>query len=216
VSKQGAVLVLGAGNSLRQNIKIGKNVQEAEAVGDFFSDNFEEVVTIDMDPGCKPTYVWDLQEFPWPVNKEHFDAVHAYEVLEHLSIPEGKFDEVHAYEVLCNLGGVGNWKFFFQLWKEIWNCLKPGGLVCASTPWWESVWAWQDPGHRRVYSPHLLTYLSQEEYKKQVGKTAMTDYRGVWHPPFNFHLVFTSQRGEDPKTAGFNFVLQKHYYKEGE
>lgn len=192
-----AVLVLGAGNSPRQTIKLGRNTEEAEALGGLFTDNFERVVTIDIDPAASPTFVHDLEHFPWPVQEEAFDEVHAYEVLEHL-------------------GGMGDWLTFFFLWRQIWLVLKPGGLVCASTPWWESVWAWQDPGHRRVYSSELLTYLSQEEYKKQIGNTAMTDYRRIWEPPFCFHLIHGSMRGENPKIAGFNFVLQKHYYKEGE
>ena len=210
-----AVLVLGAGNSRRQNVRVGSNDAEAASQGEMFDDNFKEVVTVDMDPASNPTFVWDLQEFPWPVHGKLFDEVHAYEVLEHLSIPDGKFDEVHAYEVLCNLGGVGNWKFFFRLWQEIWNCLKPGGLVCATTPWWESIWAWQDPGHRRVYSRELLTYLSQREYEKQVGFTAMTDYRSVWPAPFHFEVVFAHQRGADPKTAGFTFILKKGIWERG-
>lgn len=209
--KQGKVLVLGCGNSRRQNIIIAENAPNLEAKGPNFEDNFEDVWTLDMDPGAKPKILWDLERLPWPVPKAEFDQVHAYEVLEHLS---GPFDEVHAYEVLCNLGGVGDWKFFFALWRQIWEVLKPGGLVCATTPWWESVWAWQDPGHKRVYSPYLLTYLNQAEYIKQIGHTAMTDYRSVWPPPYSFRLVLAQMSGDDPKTAGFQFVLKKeisHY-----
>jgi SAM-dependent methyltransferase len=208
-----AVLVLGCGNSQRQVIHRTKPGDPKE--GPLFSDNFQKVVTIDMDPGAKPTHLWNLEVFPWPVHKEEFDEVHAYEVLEHLSPApaepklQGTFDEVHAYEVLCNLGGIGNYKFFFRLWQEIWNCLKPGGIVCATTPWWESVWAWQDPGHRRVYSSELLCYLNQEEYLRQIGWTAMTDYRAVWPPPFHFALTHTGMSGDNPKRAGFHFVLEK-------
>jgi hypothetical protein len=106
---------------------------------------------------------------------------------------------------------VGDWRFFFALWRQIWDCLKPGGIVCASTPWWESVWAWQDPGHRRVYSTALLTYLSQDEYIKQIGHTAMTDYRSVWPPPYSFGLRYANMAGDNPKEAGFQFVLQKEF-----
>lgn len=204
MSKRGKVLVLGCGNSRKQAIQVGSEAEIA-AMGPNFDDNFERVVTIDMDPACKPTIVWDLEKMPWPIKKESCDEVHAYEVLEHL----GTFDEVHAYQVLCNLGGVGDWRFFFALWRQIWDCLKPGGLVCATTPWWESIWAWQDPGHRRVYSQALLVYLNQDEYISQIGRTAMTDYRSVWPPPYSFALRMADMYGDDPKLAGFQFILQK-------
>ena len=128
---------------------------------------------------------------------------------------ENFFDEVHAYEVLEHLGGMGDFKFFFALWRKIWRALKPEGVVCATTPWWESVWAWQDPGHRRVYSPEILTYLSQDQYEKQIGRTAMTDYRRFWPKPYDFELNTTPGKeswrmtGEDPKRAGFLFILKK-------
>lgn len=206
MAKKGKVLVLGCGNSRKHVMHVGSEADLA-TMGTTFDDNFEDVWTIDMDPGAKPKILWDLEKLPWPVPKASFDQVHAYEVLEHLSA--GGFDEVHAYEVLCNLGAVGDWKFFFALWRQIWDVLKPGGIVCATTPWWESVWAWQDPGHRRVYSTELLTYLDQDEYIRQVGVTAMTDYRSVWPPPYSFKVRHHAQRGEDPKSAGFEFVLQK-------
>lgn len=181
------VLVLGVGNSLSQKLKM---TLPGETLGDTFAENFKEVWTIDVDPECKPMILWDLEHFPWPAHSEYFDEVHAYEVLEHL-------------------GAMGDYEFFFSLWKEIWRVLKPKGLLCASTPWWESVWAWQDPGHRRVYSPALLSYLSQEAYTDQIGRTAMTDYRRVFPPPYNFIPRYAAMSGTDPKNAGFNFVLQK-------
>jgi len=184
-----AVAVLGAGNSRLHKVRTGLPA-ELEALGPSFDDNFEEVVTVDMDEASKPSIVFDLTAELWPLPASHFDEVHAYEVLEHLT-PQGDY------------------KAFFTLWANIWYILAPGGLVCATTPWWESLWVWQDPGHRMCYSPALLTYLSQREYEKQVGTTAMTDYRKFWPKPYSFMVRHAEMSGDDPKHAGFTFVLQK-------
>lgn len=182
------VLVLGAGNRRAHDVRGATTQEEFDALGPNFSDNFREVVTIDIDPTTNPDIVWDLTEFPWPVENEQFDEVHAYEVLEHL-----------VYN--------GDYRGFFRLWQEIWRVLKPNGLVCASTPWWQSIWAWQDPGHRMVYSSALLTYLDQDEYERQIGTTTMTDYRRFWPKPFSFKKAWWEMSGKDPEVAGFKFIL---------
>lgn len=198
MSKEGrAVLVLGSGNSLDQRIRLIPNDDFSINSGKTFPENFADVWTIDKDPAAKAKITWDLEattpdgyELSWPV-PEHF------------------FNEVHAYEVLEHLGAMGDYRFFFALWRKIWRVLKPGGIVCATTPWWQSVWAWQDPGHRRVYSVELLTYLVQKQYEEQVGKTSMTDYRSLWPKPYDFTVLKAEQAGENPLLAGFTFVLQK-------
>lgn len=181
----GRVLVLGAGNRRSHDIRFGRERYPLSAQGPNFDDNFSEVVTIDMDPDCNPTYVHDLTTYPWPVEGETFDEIHAYELLEHLT-----------YQ--------GDYEAFFTLWKQIWRVTAPQGLVVASTPCWDSVWGWGDPGHRMVYSPATLTYLDQDQYEKQVGNTTMTDYRAIWPRPYHFKLVwFTDKKG------GFKFALQR-------
>lgn len=193
-----AVLVLGCGNRREMGIQLAKP-GETPPASLKFEDNFRDVWTIDIDPYAKPKVEWDLERFPWPVPNNYFDEVHATEVLEHL-------------------GQMGDYNFFFALWRQIWDTLKPGGVVCASTPWWESVWAWQDPGHRRVYSPQILLYLDQHQYEWQIGKTAMTDYRRIFPPPYSFITRWAEMTGgeegkpADPKNAGFGFVLQKEVY----
>lgn len=189
-----AVLVLGAGNSASQKLKVAATDEDVAAMGENFSDNFRDVWTVDMDEAAKPRLLWDLTDFRWPVPREYFDEIHAYEVLEHLT-RQGEYED------------------FFALWRKIHDCLKPGGLVCASTPWWESLWVWQDPGHRMCYSQGLLIYLSQAEYQKQVGHSAMTDYRRVWPREYNLVTRHAQMTGPDPKLAGFNFILQREEFK---
>lgn len=149
-------------------------------------DNWEfgELVTIDHDPNCGADIVHDLESIPWPVASDTFDECHAYEVLEHL-------------------GTQGDAKTFFAHFGEIWRVLKPGGLLLATVPAWDDVWAWADPSHRRVISQGSLVFLDQTEYVKQVGKTAMTDFRWLWDK--DFELI-----ASDTVDGSYKFALRAH------
>ena len=122
---------------------------------------WDDLTTIDHDPNCGADILHDLDETPWPLDDNAFDEAHAYEVLEHL-------------------GRQGDYKAFFAHFHEIWRVLKPDGLLFATVPSWKSQWAWADPSHTRVIAPFSLVFLDQSQYEKQVGTTAMTDFRWLW------------------------------------
>lgn len=163
-------LLLGCGADRRKKIKFPESPEA-----------WTELVTADIDPACSPDIVLDLNQLPYPWADNHFDEVHAYEVLEH-----------------C--GAQGDWRFFFAQFDELWRILKPGGYLVATTPMWDSPWAWGDPGHRRIISRESLIFLDRDEYA-QVGKTAMTDYRA--HFKCNFRLMGVTEENDT-----FGFVLR--------
>ena len=145
---------------------------------------WRNLVTMDHDPNCGADVIHDLDQCPWPLDDDRFDEVHAYEVLEHL-------------------GQQGDFRSFFAHFGEIWRVLKHGGHLFATVPSWKSQWAWADPSHRRVIAPGSIVFLNQEQYAKQIGRTAMTDFRWLWRG--DFEPIHIEDDGEC-----FTFVLKAH------
>jgi SAM-dependent methyltransferase len=151
---KGYELLIGCGNNRKKQL-----AQKGD------SNEWRDVVTLDIDPNCKPDVQWDLAHLPYPFEDETFTEIHAYEVLEHV-------------------GQQGDWKFFFKQFEEFHRILKPGGMIFATVPMWDTEWAWGDPGHTRVITPGTISFLSQSQYEQDVGKSTMTDYRHAYKGDF--------------------------------
>lgn len=157
-------LLIGAGSNLAKKLSVPGREQ------------WDELVTLDINPDHKPDVVHDLTKRPLPFEDNTFDEIHAYEVLEHL-------------------GQQGDWRAFFDEWSEWWRILKHGGILFGTSPHWSSPWCWGDPGHTRVVSGEAFAFLIQPQYDEQIGKTAMTDYRFVYKADFD--CAFAEVRGEN-------------------
>jgi predicted SAM-dependent methyltransferase len=166
-----------------KELVLGSGHKSAKILNTNGLDNYVNPVTLDINPDTNPEIVWDLNVRPLPFMDEEFDEIHAYEVLEHL-------------------GTQGDYKGFFEEFYEYWRILKPGGLLAGSCPNWNSIWAFGDPSHTRVLSSASFVFLSQDEYKKQIGKTAMSDFRSLWKG--DFRLKFTKYEEEN-----WYFILEK-------
>lgn len=150
-------------------IGCGSNRAKKLCVGG--ASEWASLTTLDNNPDHGPDVVHDLHEIPLPFEDESFDEIHAYEVLEHV-------------------GRQGDWRFFFDQFADFWRILKPGGYVIGTVPLPTSVWAWGDPSHTRVIPKESFTFLSQAEYDRQVGVTAMSDFRFYYKADFKpVHLL---------------------------
>lgn len=161
-------LLIGCGNNRKKKLTFEEIPNE-----------WVELVTLDVDESIECDVHHDLSILPLPFDDNVFDEIHGYEVLEH-----------------C--GQQGDWRFFFDQFSEFHRILKPGGYFIATVPMWDSQWAWGDPGHTRIISDASLTFLNQAEYDKQVGKSAMTDYRGHYKADFELYA-----KDEGDETFGF-------------
>jgi len=157
-------LLLGAGQRHEKSILLTGDTQE-----------WKELITLDFNAEHNPDVVHNLEVFPYP-------------------FPDDTFDEIHAYEVLEHQGSQGDWEFFFTQFSEFHRILKPNGRFYATVPHWQSVWAFGDPSHRRVIPLESLVFLSQWEYKEQVGKTPMSDFRFYYKA--DFRVIFNCVKHE--------------------
>lgn len=148
-------------------------------------EHWGNLTTLDINGDHNPDVVWDLNNKPFPFEDNSFNEIHAYEVLEHI-------------------GTQGDYKAFFEEFSEYWRILKPGGILFGTSPSINSPWLWGDPGHTRVISPQVFTFLSQQEYTRQVGKTAITDYRFMYKA--DFQIGFQQTQGD---TFAYSLVAVK-------
>jgi SAM-dependent methyltransferase len=172
-------LLIGCGNNRKKQITF-------DGISEEWS---KDLITLDWDDYCNPDVLHDLNQLPYPFDDSMFDEIHAYETLEHI-------------------GRQGDYRAFFNQFSELHRILKPGGWLIGSCPNWDSVWAWSDPGHTRLITPQMLSFLSQSEYDKQVGSTAFTDYRFCYEADFE---MWAFQEEEH----NFGFILRaiKDEYK---
>lgn len=145
-------LILGAGHTPQKRLDTVHHCIVRD------SEDWGVVWTVDMEREAKPDLVHDLENLPWP-------------------IPTSDFDEVHAYEILEHFGQQGDFRAFFAHFGELWRVLKPGGRLFASVPCHDSVWTFGDPGHTRVINAGSLVFLCRDQYERQLGTNAMSDYR---------------------------------------
>jgi len=171
-------LLLGSGNRREKRIWLKDDTAE-----------WQNLTTLDIDIRCEPHVIFDLDKLPG----------------ESLPFPDNWFDEIHAYDVLEHFGRQGDWRAFLGAFQEFWRVMKPEGYFFIQCPHWESSWAWGDPGHTRIISQESLMFLSQRQYREQVGKTPMTDYRFFYSADFELGSV----NNDEPDVHKFVLVAKK-------
>jgi len=166
--------------SERKELLIGCGSRREKMIYPFERREWSNLVTLDVDSSHKPDVVWNLNHRPLPFDDDTFDEIHAVEVLEHI-------------------GRQGDAVGFFAEFSEYWRIMKGDGLLCASVPMWNTIWAWSDPSHTRIISNGNLVFLRQPEYERGIGHNPMSDYRNIYRADFD--LVFQKEEDEQYKFA---------------
>ena len=129
------------------------------------------MLTLDMDPGCNPSILWDMETLPLPFDDAAFCEIHLYDSLEHW-------------------GRQGDWRGFFAEFAEYHRLLSARGFLCIIVPVGEDRFA--DPGHCRFFTLNHFLMLSQDWYAQQIALgERVTDYRWYWK--LDFRVQFSRQ-----------------------
>ena len=144
-------------------------------------EEYEDAVKLDINPDNNPDVLWDLNNRPLPFEDNEFDEIHAYDVLEHV-------------------GKQGDFISFFEEFAEYYRIIKDQGDFLITSPLWDGRWAWGDPGHTRIISKELFSYLDKDKYEGS-GDTAMSDYRKWLKCDFKFITDLTKR--DDSYTGAY-------------
>ena len=111
-------------------------------------------VSMDVSPATKPDIVHDLNQMPWPVSSNTFDAVYCQDVIEHLNDVVKVMEEIH-------------------------RVLKSGGKVFITTPHYSCSNSFTDPTHKQhlgffsfdyFIKGHPLSYYSDAIFRKNKAR----------------------------------------------
>ena len=106
-------------------------------VGDSFN--------IDINESSKPDLVWDLNKTPYPFNKNRFEKVYCYDILEHLD------------DLLKVMG-------------ELHRACKPKAIIIIESPHFSYVNAYTDPTHKHFFSLGSFDYFTESNQWKYYTK----------------------------------------------
>jgi len=96
-------------------------------------------VGIDVDPRSGADIVWNLDEFPWPLDSNKFDCIHMSHIIEHVRDVMRSMAEVH-------------------------RVARDGADVFVVTPHFSSHNSYTDPTHVRHLAARSFQYFTGEAF----------------------------------------------------
>ena len=113
--------------------------------------------------------VWDLQQYPWPIESNSVEEIHCVHYIEH--IPHTNY-KLELSELLNNSTTFEEFKWKVQNSKpeldglikflnEIYRILKPEGKVRLIAPYWANMRAVGDPTHCRLIADQTWLYVNK-------------------------------------------------------
>jgi len=116
------------------DIGCGKRKIEPEAFG------------IDVSPDSAADCVWNLDQYPWPLEENRFDRIHMSHVIEHLDDP-------------------------MRAMAEVWRVARCGADVYLVTPHFSSHNSYTDPTHKRHLAARSFDYFTGEDFPSFTGSS---------------------------------------------
>ena len=101
-------------------------------------------VGIDVSPRSAADIVWNLDQFPWPVESDKFDRVHMSHIIEHVGDVMRTMAEIH-------------------------RVARDGADVLVITPHFSSHNSYTDPTHRWHLAARSFRYFTGEDFATFTG-----------------------------------------------
>ena len=101
-------------------------------------------VGIDISPDSAADHVWNLDQYPWPLEDNQFTRIHMSHVIEHLEDPMRAMAEVH-------------------------RVARDGADVFIATPHFSSHNSYVDPTHRRHLAAASFAYFTGKDFPSFAG-----------------------------------------------
>lgn len=124
------------------DIGCGKRKIEPEAIG------------IDVSPDSAADHVWNLDQYPWPLETGQFNRIHLSHVIEHLDDPMRAMAEVH-------------------------RVAADGADVFVVTPHFSSHNSYVDPSHKYHLAAGSFAYFTGQDFATFAGSPYHFDIVGV-------------------------------------
>jgi SAM-dependent methyltransferase len=103
-------------------------------------------IGIDISPRSGADIVWNLDEFPWPVESDTFDRIHMSHIIEHVHDVTRTMTEIHR---------IG----------------RNGGDVFITTPHFSSHNSYTDPTHVRHLAARSFQYFTGHDFATFTGSS---------------------------------------------
>jgi SAM-dependent methyltransferase len=111
-------------------------------------------VGIDVSPRSAADIVWDLDEFPWPLETDRFDRIYMSHIIEHVRDVNRTMAEIHR---------VG----------------RNGADVFVVTPHFSSHNSYTDPTHVRHLAGRSFQYFTGEDFASFTGSNVRFSIEGL-------------------------------------
>ncbi len=101
---------------------------------------YEGYINVDSEPQCRPDFVWDLEQTPWPWEDNSISEIKLEHVLEHLGLTP---------------------QAYLNIWKELYRVCRDGAVIDILVPYWRHDYFFDDPTHVRPITPRGILMFDQ-------------------------------------------------------
>ncbi|MGB2706119.1 MAG: methyltransferase domain-containing protein [Candidatus Omnitrophota bacterium] len=108
-------------------------------------------IGLDVNKDTQADIIWDLNKYPYPIEKDEIDKIYAKHIIEHVDDP-------------------------IKFLNEIYRIIKPGRTCFIETPHFSCYVAYSEPQHKRYFSYFMIDEILKKVPFK-LAKREITFYK---------------------------------------